>query len=197
MLEGYSCIFYLIDFHANESYFVPSLRIGGDFQRPGPLLDSLFGISIFHINSAGYQIVLHIIRIGSYGFAAILVSFLFFSHFEEAQVGYDFDVVAVNWYTNIGGNDGRRSNGKRAYSSYVSATAPFRLGGIYWNATIGVTPWETTFYNNGCDGFEVSELSLGASKTIRVTERFGLPLSAKAIWNPATENAYFTVGLSL
>ena len=35
------------------------------------------------------------------------------------------------------------------------------------------------------------------SQTIRVTERFGLPLSAKAIWNPATENAYFTVGLSL
>lgn len=118
-------------------------------------------------------------------------------HVFEAQVGYDFDVVAVNWHTNIGGNDGRRSNGKRAYSSYVSATAPFRLGGIDWNATIGVTPWETTFYNNGCDGFEVSELSLRASKTIRVTERFGLPLSAKAIWNPATENAYFTVGLSL
>lgn len=118
-------------------------------------------------------------------------------HVFEAQIGYDFDFMSINWYTNIAGNDGRRSNGRRAYSSYISVSAPFRTGDIGWNATIGATPWETSFYNNGCDGFEVSEISLQASKTIHITERFGLPLSAKAIWNPATENAYFTVGLIL
>ena len=36
-------------------------------------------------------------------------------HVFEAQVGYDFGFLAVNWFTNIGGNDGLKSNGKRAY----------------------------------------------------------------------------------
>lgn len=47
-------------------------------------------------------------------------------HVYEAQVGYDFGFLAVNWYTNIGGNDGLKKDGKRAYSSYVSLSAPFR-----------------------------------------------------------------------
>lgn len=28
-------------------------------------------------------------------------------HVFEAQIGYDFDFMSVNWYTNIAGNDGR------------------------------------------------------------------------------------------
>lgn len=118
-------------------------------------------------------------------------------HVFEAQVGYDFDFLAVNWYTNIGGNDGVKKNGKRAYSSYFTLSAPFRLGGLDWNATVGATPWETSFYNEGTDGFAVSEVSLQAQKAIKITDSFSLPLFAKAIWNPATEDAYFTVGLSL
>lgn len=118
-------------------------------------------------------------------------------HVFEAQVGYDFDFLAVNWYTNIGGNDGVKKNGKRAYSSYFTLSAPFRLGGLDWNATVGATPWETSFYNGGTDGFAVSEVSLQAQKAIKITDSFSLPLFAKAIWNPATEDAYFTVGLSL
>lgn len=118
-------------------------------------------------------------------------------HVYEAQVGYDFKVLELNWYTNIGGNDGLKKNGKRAYSSYFTLSAPFRLGGLDWEAAVGATPWETSFYNGGSGGFAVSEVSLRATKNIRVTGSFSLPLFAKAIWNPATENGYFTVGLSL
>ena len=118
-------------------------------------------------------------------------------HVFEAQVGYDFGFLAVNWFTNIGGNDGLKSNGKRAYSSYFSLSAPFKLGGLDWSATVGATPWETSFYNGGSNGFAVSEVSLQAEKAIRISERFSLPLFAKAIWNPATENAFFTVGVNL
>lgn len=117
-------------------------------------------------------------------------------HVYEAQVGYDFGFLAVNWYTNIGGNDGLKENGKRAYSSYFALSAPFRLGGLDWNATVAAVPWETSFYNGGCSGFAVSEVALQAAKDIKVTESFALPLFAKVTWNPATENAYFTAGLS-
>lgn len=118
-------------------------------------------------------------------------------HVYEAQVGYDFGFLALNWYTNIGGNDGRRANGKRAYSSYFSLSAPFTLGGLDWEATVGATPWENSFYNRGVNGFAVQEVSVQATKTFSIKQKFELPVFAKAIWNPATEDAYFTVGLSI
>ena len=117
-------------------------------------------------------------------------------HVYEAQVGYDFGVLAVNWYTNIGGNDGRKSDGKRAYSSYLSLSAPFSWAGLDWNAAVGATPWETSFYNGGSNGFAVSEVSLQAAKSIRITERYSLPLFAKVIWNPAMERGFFVAGMS-
>ena len=117
-------------------------------------------------------------------------------HVYEAQVGYDFGFLAVNWYTNIGGNDGLKSNGKRAYSSYLSLSAPFSWAGLDWNATVGATPWETSFYNGGSNGFAVSEVSLQAAKSIRITERYSLPLFAKVIWNPAMERGFFVAGMS-
>ena len=50
------------------------------------------------------------------------------AHVFEAQVGYDFGPLAVNWYTNFAGADGVKENGKRAYSSYLALSAPFKLG---------------------------------------------------------------------
>lgn len=116
------------------------------------------------------------------------------SHVFEAQIGYDFGPVALNWYTNFAGADGVKANGDRAYSSYITLAVPFRLGGLEWSAEAGATPWETSFY--GSNGFAVVDISLGVSKEIKVTDTFSLPLFAKATWNPRTEGAYFTVGLS-
>lgn len=116
------------------------------------------------------------------------------AHTFEAQVGYDFGPVAVNWYTNFAGTDGVNKDGKRAYSSYLSLAAPFNLGGLEWTAEIGATPWETDYYD--ANGFAVCDVSLGVSKDIKITDSFSLPLFAKATWNPRSEGAYFVVGLS-
>lgn len=123
------------------------------------------------------------------------------AHVFEAQVGYDFGPLAVNWYTNFAGADYAKYDGSRAYSSYISVAAPFKLGGLDWSAEIGATPWETAFYNKtgncpGSNGFTVCNISLEASKAIRITDIFSLPLFAKAIWNPRTEGAYFVAGIS-
>lgn len=125
------------------------------------------------------------------------------AHVFEANAGYDFGFLSVNWFTNFAGNDGVNRDGNRAYSSYVSLAAPFRLGGLDWTAEVGAVPWATSFYNAtaddpaGANGFEVSHVSIGASKEIRITEHYSLPLFARAVWNPATEGAYFVFGLRL
>ena len=71
------------------------------------------------------------------------------AHLYEAQLGYDFGPVAVNWYTNFAGADGVKENGKRAYSSYISVAAPFKLGGHVWFVLVGVSFWRSHHLGNG------------------------------------------------
>ena len=118
------------------------------------------------------------------------------AHTFEVGLGYDFGPLAVNWYTNFAGSVGEKKDGKDAYASYVSVSAPFSLGGIDWTAEVGATPWANDFYNGYSDGFKVSAISLQASKEIKITDSFSLPLWAQAIWNPTTKGAYFVAGIS-
>jgi hypothetical protein len=118
------------------------------------------------------------------------------SHVFEGNIGYDFGPVALNWYTNFAGNDGFTKKGKRAYSSYFEATAPFKLASLDWTATVGAVPYYTTFYGKA-NGFAVTNVSLKASKDIRVTDSWSIPLFAAINTNPSTQKAYFVVGFTL
>lgn len=117
------------------------------------------------------------------------------AHVLEAQVGYDFGVLSVNWFTNFAGADGVNKDGDRAYSSYVQLAAPFKFGGLHWTVEVGATPWATDFYADA-DGFTVCDVALEASKEIKITDCFSIPAFAKVAWNPATEEAHFVFGLS-
>ena len=117
------------------------------------------------------------------------------NHVFEAFVGYDFGVLSATWYTNFAGCDGLNKKGKRAYSSYMELTAPFRLGGVEWLATAGATPYATDYYD--ATGFAVTELSLRAEKSIRITDSFSLPLFAQLIAAPNTQHAYLVFGFTL
>lgn len=117
------------------------------------------------------------------------------AHVFEAQVGYDFGPVAINWYTNFAGDDGHNKSNDRAYSSYINVAAPFKLGGLDWKAEIGATPWATSFYADA-NGFAVCNVALTASKDIKVTESFTIPAFAKLTFNPASESTYFVFGLT-
>ena len=117
------------------------------------------------------------------------------SHLFEANAGYDFGVVSVNWFTNFAGNDGVGKSGDRAYSSYLQVAAPFQLGGLDWTATLGLVPYATTTYNT--DGFAVVAAGVRASKEIPITEHFKLPLFAEIVTNPHDQKAYFVFGLTV
>lgn len=117
------------------------------------------------------------------------------NHLFEATVGYDFGPVSLTWYTNIAGNDGENKDGKRAYSSYVEANVPFSLAGIDWKATAGVVPYATTLY--GTAGFAVTNLSLRATKEIKVTDTFSVPVFGQVTGNPCSQKAYLVFGLTL
>ena len=118
------------------------------------------------------------------------------AHVFEANVGYDFGPVALNWYTNFAGNDGVNNDGDRAYSSYVEASAPFKLGGCDWQASIGAVPYATSFYGDA-HGFAVTHVGLKATKDLKITDAFSVPVFAQVAANPSTEKAYLVVGFTL
>ena len=117
------------------------------------------------------------------------------NHVFEAFVGYDFGVLSAQWYTNFAGNDGVNKDGKRAYSSYFEVNAPFRLATCEWTATLGAVPYATTTY--GTTGFAVTNIGLKATKDIKVTDTFSIPVFAGVTGNPCAQKAYLVFGFTL
>lgn len=116
------------------------------------------------------------------------------NHIFEANIGYDFGLASVQWYTNFAGND-YKTDGKRAFSSYAEVAVPFKLATVDWTATAGVVPFATDYY--GTDGFAVVNLSLMATKDIKVTDSFSIPVFAQVLGNPCSQKAYLVFGLTL
>ncbi|KAA6337925.1 hypothetical protein EZS27_014031 [termite gut metagenome] len=112
-------------------------------------------------------------------------------HIYEATLGYDLGIFSLSWNTNFAGSDYKK-NGKRAYSSYAEAAVPFKLGGYDFSAEVGITPWDGAYANK----FVLTNIGIGASKEITVTDSFTIPAFAKVIANPYAEHVYFVFGVS-
>nr|MBP7471520.1 hypothetical protein [Prevotella sp.] len=117
------------------------------------------------------------------------------AHTFEANVGYNFGPVALQWYTNFAGADGLNKSGKRAYSSYFEFNAPFKLASCDWTATLGAVPYATTSY--GTNGFAVTNISVKATKDIKITDSFSVPIFAAINTNPCSQKAYLVFGFTL
>ena len=117
------------------------------------------------------------------------------NHVFEANIGYDFGVLNLQWYTNFAGNDGYNKNDKRAYSSYAQVDVPFKLVTVDWTATAGVVPYYSTYY--GTTGFAVTNLSLKATKDIKITDSFSIPVFGQIVGNPCSQKAYLVFGFTL
>ena len=117
------------------------------------------------------------------------------NHIFEATIGYDFGVMSLQWFTNFAGNDGVNKSGKRAYSSYAEASVPFRLGSVDWVATGGIVPFATTSY--ATSGFSVTNLSLKATKELKLTDTFSIPIFGQIIANPCAQKAYLVFGFTM
>lgn len=117
------------------------------------------------------------------------------AHVFEANVGYDFGKFSINWFTNFAGADGMNKDGKRAYSSYVEVAAPFTLGGLDCEATVGAVPYATSIYADA-NGLAVTNVQVKATKEVEFTPSFKLPIFGAVTANPSTQSLYFTAGVS-
>jgi hypothetical protein len=119
------------------------------------------------------------------------------NHIFEANIGYDFGFASLQWFTNFAGNDYRKESGKRAFSSYVEVAVPFKLVSVNWTAAVGVLPFATDAYNDGTSGFAVTNISLKATKDIKITDTFSIPVFGQIVANPCSQKAYLVFGFTL
>lgn len=106
-------------------------------------------------------------------------------------------MVAVNFY----GADARNADGDIFYSTYVELGYSTELNGTPVDFFLGFTPndadedkGEVGFYGNGPG---VVNLGMTASKDIKISDSFTLPLYTSLIFNPQAENVFMVLGLSL
>ena len=116
-------------------------------------------------------------------------------HSFEGFLAYDFGLLSASWQTFFAGSDYQEDDGKRAYSSYFELSAPFRLANLDWDATVGLVPWKSDYYETS--GFSLTNLSLRATKAVRISDSFELPLFGQLIANPSSQDFYFVFGLTL
>lgn len=90
------------------------------------------------------------------------------------------------------GND-RDADGKQYYSTYFEVGYPFNLNDYSIDVFLGGTPAKGLYHTNA----NIVNLGFTVSKDVKVTDHFSLPLSASFILNPAKEDVYFVVGLTL
>ena len=124
-------------------------------------------------------------------------------HTLEGGLAYTLPVekfpLSLAWYTMFWGADKNiNSNGKakNAYSSYIELNYPFTVKTVDLNATVGMSPFESQA--NYCnDGFAVTNVALKATKAIRFSDSFSLPIFVQTVWSPSREDVHFVFGLTL
>lgn len=109
--------------------------------------------------------------------------------------------LSLSVSTNVYGADARKANGKLQYSTYIEAAYTFKVSETECNIFAGGTPnkpntekEETGFY---ADRPAFINVGFKASKTLKITDSFSLPVNASFITNPEAGNVFLVVGISL
>jgi hypothetical protein len=130
-------------------------------------------------------------------------------HLFEGTLAYTLPIekfpLKLSWSTFFAGNDFKYDdNGKpsRAFSTYIEASFPFTVKDVSLEAAVGVRPWESPAYQPGATptyystDLAVVNVSLKASKELKFTDSFTLPVFGQVIFNPNTEDVFLVFGIS-
>ncbi|MDR3272600.1 MAG: hypothetical protein LBT29_03850 [Flavobacteriaceae bacterium] len=119
-------------------------------------------------------------------------------HMLEASAAYTFSEkfpLSVAWNTFLLGEGNKKVDGGNSFSTFVELSYPFSFQNFDFSLAAGFTPWESAVY--GTNGFRFTQINLGVSKKIPITDSFSLPVYGNIIANPATEDIHFVFGIKI
>ena len=116
-------------------------------------------------------------------------------HVFEGTIGYILPIenfpMSIIWNTMFAGAD-YLTNGDRAYSSYAELTFPFKSKEVDLGLILGINPWDSNY----AEKFSVIHIGLQATKELKITDSFSIPISGEIITNPRSEDIFFVFGIS-
>jgi hypothetical protein len=116
------------------------------------------------------------------------------SHAFEINAAYTIKSfsIAANYIINDASNGGP-ANKPGGGDMYFEANYAFKNFGVFAGAGNG---WHTADAENGDDVFAVCNIGLKASKELKITEKFSLPLIGALSVNPDKEELNLVIGIS-
>ncbi|MDR1633070.1 MAG: hypothetical protein LBR97_09405 [Dysgonamonadaceae bacterium] len=119
------------------------------------------------------------------------------AHLWEGSLGYTLPVesfpLSLSANVIFAGADKKEEEDKNNYSTYIEAFLPFAIKDINLSASLGATPGKGLYASQA----SVVNISLKASKEIKITDSFSLPVFGQIILNPNAEDIFFVFGISL
>jgi hypothetical protein len=119
-------------------------------------------------------------------------------HIFEGSVGYSGPAtfpISISANLMFAGADYKATDPtKQNYSTYIE----FGYGFKYFTPFLGVTPSDG-YYGDGYgnyEGFSVCNLGITATKSLKITDAYSLPLKATIGFNPQKEDAYLVFGIT-
>ena len=116
------------------------------------------------------------------------------SHLIEGSLGYTFPdkfPLTLEISTLFAGDEDLSENGRKHYSTYISASIPFSVRDVTIEAGIGISPWKGMYSNK----FDVATISTKASKNLQLSAEYALPVFAELIVAPALNDIFFVFGI--
>lgn len=119
------------------------------------------------------------------------------AHYFEGSLGYTLPAasfpLSLSVNTMFAGADKKEDEDKNNYSTYIEATLPFAIKDVSLDASLGATTGKGLYATKAA----VVNISLKASKEIKITDSFSLPVFGQIILNPNSEDIFFVFGISL
>lgn len=125
-------------------------------------------------------------------------------HHLEVAAAYrisDKVPLTLSWATMVAFNDPKPTNADdNAYSTYINAAYDINCpADITLTPSVGFTPWKGAYY---AEGAAITDISLKASKTLEVTDKFSIPMFVQAVVAPhhttaGSDHVFFVAGFSL
>lgn len=130
------------------------------------------------------------------------------AHLWEGSLGYTLPVksfpLSFSVNTMFAGADKKSKyeemkegeEDKSNFSTYIEASLPFTIKDVNLSANLGATTGKG-IYAEKATGVSMVNVSLKASKEIKITDSFSLPVFGQIILNPHQEDIFFVFGFSL
>ncbi|MDR3137777.1 MAG: hypothetical protein LBT73_02720 [Tannerellaceae bacterium] len=136
-------------------------------------------------------------------------------HLFEGTIGYSIGNFSASWSTFFLGDktpDLDKDGGfqydendklkmKEQFSTFIEASYAFDIKGITFTPSIGIVPWASQYHKSHEDpkddrSFTLATISFTASKELKVTESFSVPVFTQLVFAPEQDNAFLVFGVS-